>query len=141
MDAAEVIASLGLARHPEGGWYRQTWAAGPSPGGRPHATAIHFLLARGEVSQWHRIDAAELWLWHAGAPLVLSTSPDADGPARDAVLGPDLAEMKLQLHVPPHHWQAARPTGDWTLVSCLVTPGFTFDGFELAPPGFDIARN
>jgi predicted cupin superfamily sugar epimerase len=139
MTSAEMIAALELARHPEGGWYRQTWVAdGP---GRPTGTAIYFLLERGEASHWHTVDATEIWLYHAGAPLILSTAATEEGPARDAILGLDIAADQLpQLIVAPFHWQAARTTGDWTLVSCTVSPGFDFAGFTLAEPGFDIPR-
>jgi predicted cupin superfamily sugar epimerase len=133
--AREVIEALGLARHPEGGWYRETWAAAAPKGARPAGTAILFLLAEGERSHWHRVDAAEVWLWHAGAPLVLSRAATAAGPAHEVTLGEGLS---FQAVVEPGHWQAARTTGAWSLVSCCVAPGFRFEGFELAPPGFDI---
>jgi predicted cupin superfamily sugar epimerase len=135
--AREVIEALGLAPHPEGGWYRETWAAAAPEGGRPAGTAILFLLAEGERSHWHRVDAAEVWLWHAGAPLVLSHAATAAGPAHEVTLGADLS---FQAVVEPDHWQAARTTGAWSLVSCCVAPGFRFEGFELAPPGFDIPK-
>ena len=139
MSARAIIDRLGLAPHPEGGWYRQTWAA--ENDGRPTGTAILFLLQAGEVSHWHRVDAAEIWLFHAGAPLILSTAETDVGPAQDRVLGPDVLGGEMpQLIVPPHHWQAAQSTGAYTLVSCTVSPGFRFDGFTLAPPGFDIPR-
>ncbi|WP_425044273.1 cupin domain-containing protein [Primorskyibacter sp. S87] len=138
MSAADIIARLGLERHPEGGWYRQTWVARNE--GRPSGTCIYFLLQRGESSHWHKVDATEIWLWHAGDPLVLSTSPTDEGPAVDRLLCPDLRDGAPQLIVPEGHWQAARSTGDYTLVSCTVSPGFQFEGFELAPPGFDIPR-
>jgi uncharacterized protein len=136
-----IIAALDLAPHPEGGWYRQTWVADAAPGDRPAGTAILFLLKAGESSHWHRVDATEIWLWHAGSPLILSTAATDAGPATDLTLGPDLGSGQMpQLIVRPHHWQAARTTGDFTLVSCTVSPGFRFEGFILAPPGFDIPR-
>lgn len=138
MTADQIIAELELAPHPEGRHYRQTWAAGND--GRPTATCIYFLLTADEVSHWHRVDAAEIWLYHAGAPLVLSISDTEAGPAQDHLLTPDLAQGRPQVLVPAHHWQAARSTGDFTLVSCAVSPGFRFDGFELAAPGLDIPR-
>lgn len=138
MTAQEIIAKLGLVPHPEGGHYRQTWIG--SNEGRASGTAIYFLLAAGEISHWHKVDATEIWLYHSGAPLVLSISPDAEGPARDLELGPDLTRGMPQIIVPENHWQAARTTGDYTLVSCTVSPGFSFDGFTLADPGFDIPR-
>ncbi|APG46558.1 cupin domain-containing protein [Phaeobacter porticola] len=142
MTADEIIAKLNLQPHPEGGYYRQTWIAGnaDSHNGRATGTCIYFLLKAGESSHWHRVDATEIWLYHAGAPLVLSLSATDDGPAQDHLLSPDLAEGEPQLIVPEGHWQAARTTGDYTLVSCTVSPGFQFDGFELAAPGFDIPR-
>lgn len=134
-EADRIIARLGLRPHPEGGWYRQTWE-GPQIAGRASGTAIHFLLKAGERSHWHRVDADEIWLWHAGAPLVLSLGESA---ARDVRLGPDvLAGEAPQVLVPAGWWQAAVSAGDWTLVSCTVSPGFRFEGFELAPPGWTL---
>lgn len=135
MSAEEIIRRLELVPHPEGGWYRQTWV-GPEIEGRASGTAILFLLRAGERSHWHRVDADEIWLWHAGAPLVLSLGLTV---ARDYLLGPDvLGEEVPQLVVPAGWWQAARSTGEWTLVSCTVSPGFRFEGFELAPPGWEL---
>lgn len=138
MTPEQIIDHLDLSPHPEGGWYRQTWVA--ENDGRPTGTCIYFLLKAGESSHWHRVDATEIWLFHAGAPLILSTSASDDGPATDHTLGPDLNEGAPQLVVPEGHWQAARSTGDYTLVSCTVSPGFHFEGFELADKGFDIPR-
>jgi predicted cupin superfamily sugar epimerase len=136
--AQAVIARLGLEPHPEGGWYRETWRAEAAAGKRASATAIHFLLEAHQRSRWHRIDAAELWLWHAGAPLTLSIAPGDAGPVRRVTLGPDvLAGDEPQALVAAHHWQAAQPCGGWTLVSCVVSPGFDFAGFELAPEGWE----
>lgn len=139
MTADEIIALLDLAPHPEGGHYRQTWVA-ESGGERPVGTSIYFLLRDGENSHWHRVDAAEIWHFYSGAPLVLSMAQTAAGPKAEHLLGPDLASgQRPQIIVPPHHWQSARSTGAWTLVGCTVSPGFRFEGFELAPPGFEIA--
>lgn len=138
MNAQEIIERLDLQPHPEGGHYRQTWVA--ENAGRPTGTCIYFLLAEGESSHWHKVDATEIWLFHAGAPLVLSISETDQGPAHDHLLSPDFTKGAPQLIVPEGHWQAARSTGEWTLVSCTVSPGFVFDGFTLAPPGFDIPR-
>lgn len=138
MTADQIIDHLQLQPHPEGGWYAETWRADNS--GRPTATCIRFLLKQGEVSHWHRVDATEIWLFHAGAPLILSISETDTGPASDHMLSPDLTEGAPQIIVPAGHWQAARSTGDYTLVSCVVSPGFRFEGFELAPNGFDIPR-
>ncbi|SDR56481.1 hypothetical protein SAMN05444161_6213 [Rhizobiales bacterium GAS191] len=135
--AAEVISMLGLAPHPEGGWYRETFRdTRRIEGGRAASTAIHFLLAKGEVSHWHRVDAVEIWLWHAGSPLALSVSSDGHGLHRN-LLGADLqAGERPQAVVPAGAWQSARSLGDWTLLSCTVAPGFEFAGFEMAPPGW-----
>lgn len=137
MTADEIIAHLNLAPHPEGGHYRQTWVADGH--GRPCGTCIYFLLAEGERSHWHRVDATEIWHFYAGAPLILSMSATDAGPKTDHVLGADLGAGQMpQLIVPAHHWQSAVSTGAFTLVGCTVSPGFQFDGFELAPDGFDI---
>ncbi len=139
MTADDIIAQLDLQPHPEGGHYRQTWLA--ENAGRPTGTCIYFLLKAGESSHWHKVDATEIWLYHAGAPLTLSRSATDAGPATDALLGPDLANgQHPQLIVPANHWQAASTTGDFTLVSCTVSPGFLFDTFVLADAGFDIPR-
>ena len=139
LTAVEVIERLRLEPHPEGGHYRQTWIAETDGEERAAGTAIFFLLAAGERSHWHRVDATEIWHHYAGAPLVLSTAAAAAGPAAEQTLGPDLAADQLpQLIVPTGHWQSARSTGEWTLVGCTVSPGFRFEGFELAEPGFDI---
>ena len=136
MTADDVIAALNLAPHPEGGYYRETWVAdGP---GRPSGTAIYFLLKAGENSHWHRVDATEIWHYYAGATLILRIAETRDGPVRMSRLGPNLANEHPQVIVPPGHWQSAETTGDWTLVGCTVSPGFQFEGFELAPPEFDI---
>ncbi|MCO4846509.1 MAG: cupin domain-containing protein [Yoonia sp.] len=139
MTAQDIIAQLNLAPHPEGGFYRQTWVAENE--GRPIGTCIYFLLKDGEASHWHRVDAVEIWHYYAGAPLILSMAAMDAGPATDHVLGGDLAAGALpQIIVQTGHWQAARTTGDWTLVGCTVSPGFDFAGFTLAPAGFDIPR-
>ncbi|WP_095589176.1 cupin domain-containing protein [Actibacterium ureilyticum] len=137
MTAEQIIDRLNLRPHPEGGWYTETWRAdGP---GRPAGTCIYFLLKAGQHSHWHRVDATEIWHHYAGDPLIISISETESGPARDHVLGTDLSSgERPQIIVPAHHWQSARPTGAYTLVGCTVSPGFQFDGFELAPPGFDI---
>jgi predicted cupin superfamily sugar epimerase len=143
MDAQELIAHLGLEPHPEGGHYRQTWVAEAAEGERAAGTSIYFLLQEGESSHWHRVlDAAEIWHYYAGAPLILSMAADEIGPAQDYVLGPDLAAGQApQLIVPTNYWQAARTTGAYTLVGCTVSPGFLFEKFVLAEPGFDIPRD
>ena len=137
MDADRIIEMLDLEPHPEGGHYRQTWQAdGP---GRAAGTCIYFLLRAGERSHWHRVDAAEIWHFYAGSPLILSISEKDTGPRSDHRLGPDLlAGDRPQIIVPTHHWQAAHAADGWALVGCTVSPGFQFDGFELAAPGFDI---
>lgn len=136
-DAREVIEQLGLAPHPEGGWYVETWRAGAPPGERAAASAILFLLAAGESSHWHRVDAAELWLHHAGDQIELAIASSDEGPvSRHRVGGNVLAGEEPQVVVPAGAWQSARSLGGWSLVSCVVAPAFGFDGFQLAPPGW-----
>lgn len=135
MQAHEVIEQLGLAPHPEGGWFRETWRDLPADGGRGVGTAIYFLLAAGERSHWHRVDAAEAWHHYAGGPLELAVADDTDH--RVIHLGDDLASgAEPQAVVPARAWQAARPLGSWTLVGCTVAPAFHFSGFELAASGW-----
>ena len=132
MTADQVIAALGLQPHPEGGWYRETFRDPHcDAGGRAHSTAIYYLLRAGERSAWHRVDAAELWHFHAGGPLRLRLKTDAEGETA-VILGADLlAGQRPQGVVRAGVWQAAEPLGAWTLVGCTVAPGFTFEGFEL----------
>ena len=140
-EADQIIAKLGLQPHPEGGWYRQTWV-GPDlhigTNTRASGTAILFLLKAGERSHWHRVDADEIWIWNAGAPLLLSLGETV---ARDIRMGPDvLGDDQAQAVVFAGHWQAARSLGAWSLVTCTVSPGFRFEGFDLADPSFDLPR-
>ena len=130
-----VIERLKLEPHPEGGWYRETWRAPAAQGERASATAILFLLEAHQSSHWHRVDADELWFWHAGSPLTLLIAASGSERASASTLGPDvLCGQAPQLRVPKGAWQAARPEGGWALVSCVVSPGFEFAGFELAAP-------
>ncbi len=135
--AADIIARLELRPHPEGGYYRETFRdVQVDPNGRALSTAIYFLLRRGERSQWHRIDATEIWHYYAGHALTLRIAHE--GCTQHAVrLGPDIATgERPQAIVPASAWQAAETTGDWTLVGCTVSPGFEFAKFELAPKGW-----
>lgn len=123
-DARALIERHNLAPHPEGGWYRETWRAPAGPGARAAGTAILFLLEQGQRSHWHKVDADELWLWHAGAPLALAIGCNT-------VM---LDAASPQALVPAGQWQAADARAGWVLVSCVVVPGFEFAGFTLAPP-------
>ena len=149
LTADDVIRLLDLKPHPEGGHFRETFRDAPPPYppplagegrvgvGRSASTAIYFLLARGERSHWHRVDAVELWHWYAGAPLALEIS-HGHGRIERVTLGAVLnAGERPQAVVPAHAWQAAQTLGDWTLVGCTVAPGFEFAAFELAPQGWE----
>ena len=133
LTAADIIRLLDLRPHPEGGHYRETFRDSRTDHtGRAYSTAIYFLLARGERSHWHKVDAVETWHWHAGAPLQLDIHDN--GVCTKLILGADLAAgERPQGVVPTNAWQAAASLGDWTLVGCTVAPGFEFSGFELAP--------
>ena len=134
MTPAQIITTLELLPHPEGGHYRETWRH-ESGDERGAGTSIYYLLQAGERSHWHRVDASETWLHHSGAPLTLRIAADDVGPVVECALGPDLAAgERPQAVVPAHAWQSAVSNGDWTRVSCIVAPGFDFVGFELAPP-------
>ena len=139
LSASDIIARLDLKPHPEGGHYRETFRDEDSDAsGRSRSTAIYFLLARGERSHWHRIDAVEVWHYYAGDALTLRIADDSG--TRRFTLGPDLTKGEVpQAVVPAHAWQAAESAGDWTLVGCTVAPGFDFAKFELAPKGWEPA--
>lgn len=134
-EAAELIEFLQLARHPEGGWYRETWRSPVRIGERAAGSAIFFLLEAGQRSQWHKVDADEFWMWHAGSALDLGVATEDEGDARLNVLGPGaLAGEVPQLLVRAGDWQTANAIRGWALVSCMVIPGFEFAGFTLASP-------
>jgi predicted cupin superfamily sugar epimerase len=135
LSASDVIRLLELKPHPEGGHFREMFRDPREvESGRAASTAIYFLLARGERSHWHRVDAVEAWHWYAGAPLTLEIAED--GRVERITLGSDLMTgQRPQAIVPAHAWQAAQSLGDWTLCGCTVAPGFDFAGFELAPNG------
>lgn len=132
--AKEIINQLGLAPHPEGGWYRETWRADAAEGQRAAGTAIYYLLEAEQFSHWHKVDSTEIWHWYAGAPLSLTLSPNGHD-AEAHRLGPEItADQRPQIIIPPDWWQCATSLGAWTLCGCTVSPGFEFDGFEMAPP-------
>lgn len=134
MDAQEVIATLGLEPHPEGGWYRQTWAAETHP--RAAGTCIYFLLEAHQTSHWHRVDSTEIWHWYAGSAMELHVHQC--GETSVLILGPNLgAQQQPQLIVPSNAWQKSVPVEGWVLVGCTVSPGFEFKRFELAPEGWE----
>jgi Uncharacterized conserved protein len=139
LTAQDVIFTLGMQRHPEGGWYVQTFRDAPGASGRAQSTAIYYLLEAGDASHWHRVDAVEVWHWYSGAPLALELSDGVS--VTPHVLGPEIERgQRPQVVVPRLVWQAARSLGDWTLVGCTVAPGFEFSGFELAEPGWAPGR-
>ncbi len=140
-EAREIIDTLELEPHPEGGWFRETWRAPAGGGERSGGTAIHFLLERGQGSHWHQVDAAEIWLFQAGDPLRLSFAEADAGPVESVILGNDpLSGQTLQRVIEPGTWQAADPAPigvhGYSLVACIVVPGFDYAGFTLAPPGW-----
>ncbi|MBO9623510.1 MAG: cupin domain-containing protein [Sphingomonas sp.] len=135
-EARRIIEALGLSPHPEGGWYRETWRADAAEGARAGGTAIYFLLESGQRSHWHRVDADEIWLWHAGSPLAVLVEQES-GEIRELGLGGDVTRgYAPHVLVPANRWQSTEARSGWALVSCVVVPGFRFDGFELAPPGW-----
>ncbi len=136
LKAGEVIALLGLEPHPEGGFYRQTFADRLDDAGRPLSTLIYYLLADNQAGAWHRVDSAEVWHWYAGAPMLLSISRDGMAVTTER-LGTNLvAGERPQVVIPPNTWQQAKVEGDWALVGCTVAPGFQFTKFEQAEPGW-----
>lgn len=129
---------LDLQPHPEGGWYRRTWQAVErvhtrDDRDRATATLILFLLPAGESSAWHRVASDEIWLAHHGV-VTLELGGNGSGPVADAIelLGSDLgAGQQPHVVVPAGIWQRTRPSNADALVSCVVSPGFDFEDFEL----------
>ena len=139
MNAVQIIKSLKLKPHPEGGWYKQTWKSEDTLSGRASGTSIYFLLKAGEVSHWHKIDSVEIWHYYDGSPLILRTATDENSPVKTQILSPDLNKSHApQILVNKNLWQSAETTGDYTLVGCTVSPGFEFSKFILAPKNFKI---
>lgn len=141
LSADEIVDLLKMQPHPEGGYYVETFRDTVTDvAGRAASTLIYFLLPEGVLSRWHKVDAVETWHWYAGAPLELSIS--ADGSEKEIVtLGNNLADgERPQGVVPRDGWQQARSLGAWTLVGCTVAPGFQFEGFEIAPEGWEPGR-
>ncbi|GAB4525751.1 MAG: cupin domain-containing protein [Roseibium sp.] len=138
MSADEVVALLTMQPHPEGGYFVETFRDEETDGsGRAASTLIYFLLPEGVLSRWHRVDAVETWHWYAGAPLELSVSTDGRE-TQVLTLGNDLLTgQRPQGIVPRDAWQQARSLGAWTLVGCTVAPGFEFEGFAMAPEGWE----
>ena len=137
MDADYIINYLKLTEHPEGGWFKETFQSKETSNSRSNASLIYYLLKENENSHWHRVtDADEIWLWHLGDPLLLSYSDERS--TKEITLGPDLNNNeKLQAVIPKSIWQKAKSNGAWSLVSCVVAPAFSFDGFEMAKKGWE----
>lgn len=143
MTRPALAAALDLEPHPEGGWFRRTWASsvvvrGSEGSARPTATAIYYVLGQGEKSAWHQVRSAELWLHHAGVPLRLRLGGTGDTPGEqvtEVLLGSDLAAgQQPQVLVPASAWQSAEPAAQGeALVSCVVSPGFDFADWRTLP--------
>lgn len=143
---AELIRTLELGPHPEGGYYREIWKAPltvepvDGRGRRAALTVIYFLLPGGAVSRWHRVRSDEVWQHVEGAPLeLLELQPD-EWRLHRSRLGSPATDQQTPLHcVPAGWWQAARSLGPYTLVSCAVGPGFEFADFELLAERAELA--
>jgi len=130
--AQDIIKTLNMQPHPEGGWYVETWRS--DVGERPSGSSIYFLLEADQRSRWHRVDAAEIWHWYAGSAMKLQIH---EAETCTEILGPDLAAgQRPQLVVPANAWQSSVPLDGWVLVGCTVSPAFQFENFELAPEGW-----
>jgi hypothetical protein len=137
-DAAVIVKALGMSAHPEGGWYVETWRAAAPTGQRPSGSAILYLLGRGDRSHWHRLDADEVWQYSGGDALELRVWTEGEPTITTHRLGPEVADgASVQSVVPAGAWQTAGSLGAWTLVGCIVTPAFEYDGFELAAPDWE----
>ncbi len=133
--AAELIRSLDLAEHPEGGYFREVFRSSrevlSGPDKRSALTTIYFLLVAGNHSRWHVVRSDEVWHYYEGDPLELLVVDPDDRTMRRTRLGPAAEAQEPVRIVPAEHWQAARSTGAYTLVGCSVGPGFEFADFKL----------
>lgn len=129
----EIKASLQLQPHVEGGHYHRFHPPkGADNAGARHAmSAIHYLLEAGQCSSWHRVDAEEAWHFVEGAPLELCIYHPVSRRLERCCLGPLRDGAQPMAVVPAGAWQAARPLGVYALATCVVAPGFEYDGFEL----------
>ena len=134
MDSDEIIRSLDLQPHPEGGWYREfhrsALRVNTSLTSRCALTSIYYLLKRDELSRWHAVEADEIWHFYAGAPLeLLAYDPTTRTPVR-RVLSPPGVQGEPAAVIPAGVWQAARTLSAYSLVGCSVGPGFEFADFR-----------
>ena len=138
MDSEFFIKKLNLLPHPEGGWYKETYLSNFTIENRPSASMIYYLLKEKEISKWHKVtDADELWIWNYGEALELKYSNDG-GLQKKIILGPNKnGDQFFQMVIPKGVWQSAKSLGEWSLVSCVVSPAFSFDGFEIAEKGWE----
>ncbi|KAK4619395.1 hypothetical protein CLAFUW4_10855 [Fulvia fulva] len=137
--AREVITKLNLTANPEGGYLVQSFEDPLKSSNRSVSTAIYYLLegSTGD-SLWHKVDAAEVWHYYAGAPLTLSLSWDNGTATRYACLGQEIFEgQRPQVVVGRDEWQRARSEGEWTLVGTTVAPGFTESGTVIREAGWE----
>lgn len=139
MTAEAIITKLNLIKHPEGGFYKETYRCEQpvvlnNKKERSTGTAIYYLLKDIEKSHFHKIGSDELWLFHQGEPLEIFMITD-DGQLETKTLGNrfELGE-EPQFVIKANIWFAAKVKSEkgFSLVSCIVTPGFDFSDFELA---------
>ncbi|MCI1983226.1 MAG: cupin domain-containing protein [Bifidobacteriaceae bacterium] len=135
-DARDTIARLGLEPHPEGGWFHRDWqsesvAQEESRDARPLSSLIYFLLPAGDFSEWHKVDADEIWLWHGPAQVKIGFGGTGETPELDTVYNLGSKTTPGHVVVPKGVWQRTLPTDGDALVSCVVSPGFVFSGFTL----------
>lgn len=127
----DIIRELDLSPHPEGGYYRRIYQGPNNEDGYPTVSSIYYLLTGSDFDKWHRLQNEELWLWHSGSPVTLEIEAD-DGTITSNTLGTETKKAQsLQILVPTNRWQRAKSNGNWSLVSCVVVPGFSFDTYEL----------
>jgi predicted cupin superfamily sugar epimerase len=151
--AKATIQQLHLEPHPEGGWFRRDWQSSDlAKNGRPLASLIYFLLPEGDFSEWHKVDADEVWLWHGDSPVQLGMGGNGEQPRLETVITlgsfsdtqirsmdgeSDVTNNVNYLTSPGHAvvpagtWQRTLPSPGDCLVSCVVSPGFVFSGFDL----------
>ena len=143
IEIQSLISNLGLVSHPEGGYYKSTYTSKERisdnelevdfEGQRKLFTSIYFLLTSDEVSHFHRLKSDELWYFHAGSPLTVHVIHD-NGEYEELKLGMNLENGEApQAFVPKNSifGSSVMEKDTYSLVGCMVSPGFEFQDFEL----------
>ncbi len=129
MDCKTIKELYNMRPHPEGGWFAELWQSSQILAGKSLCSQIYYLLEAPETCQWHRLTSEELWLFHHGAPLTLYLGGNGPRPREESAV--TLGENLFHCLVPAGQWQKAVTQGEFTLVSCVVTPAYQRGDWEM----------